>query len=240
MLADDDAVRRRLPRAGRPARGRACRRRPRRPEHGHAGHDPLARGRRAGDRRGDPRRAGLGQRHARPVGPADAHGRRHRRGPRAGAAGPRAAREDDRPRRPARVRGGDEARGQHRDLRVERGARGGARPRRGSRRSTERSPTTSSPTSAVGAPYVGYKRAAFLEPDATPVAFALDLAAKDLRPDPRPGRRGRAGPAAVEGQSRRRPDGVGRRSAAGRTSRRSRRTCGTRRPAVSQEAAGGP
>ena len=35
--------------------------------------------------------------------------------------------------------------------------------------------------SAVGAPYVGYKRAAFLEPDETPVAFALDLAAKDLR-----------------------------------------------------------
>lgn len=36
-------------------------------------------------------------------------------------------------------------------------------------------------SSAVGAPFVGYKRAAFLEPDATPVAFALDLAAKDLR-----------------------------------------------------------
>jgi 3-hydroxyisobutyrate dehydrogenase-like beta-hydroxyacid dehydrogenase len=35
--------------------------------------------------------------------------------------------------------------------------------------------------SAVGAPYVAYKRAAFLDPDATPVAFALDLAAKDLR-----------------------------------------------------------
>jgi 3-hydroxyisobutyrate dehydrogenase/2-hydroxy-3-oxopropionate reductase len=35
--------------------------------------------------------------------------------------------------------------------------------------------------SAVGAPYVGYKRAAFVEPDATPVAFALDLAEKDLR-----------------------------------------------------------
>ena len=35
--------------------------------------------------------------------------------------------------------------------------------------------------SAAGAPYVGYKRAAFLEPEATPVAFALDLAAKDLR-----------------------------------------------------------
>ena len=35
--------------------------------------------------------------------------------------------------------------------------------------------------SAVGAPYVGYKRAAFLDPEATPVAFALDLAAKDLR-----------------------------------------------------------
>ena len=36
-------------------------------------------------------------------------------------------------------------------------------------------------TSAVGAPFVGYKRAAFLDPDGTPTAFALDLAAKDLR-----------------------------------------------------------
>jgi len=35
--------------------------------------------------------------------------------------------------------------------------------------------------SAVGAPFVGYKRAAFLEPDTTPVAFAVDLAAKDLQ-----------------------------------------------------------
>jgi 3-hydroxyisobutyrate dehydrogenase/2-hydroxy-3-oxopropionate reductase len=35
--------------------------------------------------------------------------------------------------------------------------------------------------SAVGAPFVGYKRAAFVEPDTTPVAFALDLADKDLR-----------------------------------------------------------
>jgi 3-hydroxyisobutyrate dehydrogenase/2-hydroxy-3-oxopropionate reductase len=35
--------------------------------------------------------------------------------------------------------------------------------------------------SAVGAPYVGYKRAAFLEPDSTPTAFALELAEKDLR-----------------------------------------------------------
>lgn len=34
--------------------------------------------------------------------------------------------------------------------------------------------------SAVGAPYVGYKRAAFLEPDRTPAAFALALAEKDL------------------------------------------------------------
>ena len=33
---------------------------------------------------------------------------------------------------------------------------------------------------AAGAPYVGYKRAAFLDPVGTPVAFALDLAAKDL------------------------------------------------------------
>jgi 3-hydroxyisobutyrate dehydrogenase-like beta-hydroxyacid dehydrogenase len=35
--------------------------------------------------------------------------------------------------------------------------------------------------SAAGAPFVGYKRAAFLEPDTTPVAFSLDLAGKDLR-----------------------------------------------------------
>jgi 3-hydroxyisobutyrate dehydrogenase/2-hydroxy-3-oxopropionate reductase len=36
-------------------------------------------------------------------------------------------------------------------------------------------------SSAAGAPFVGYKRAAFVDPDATPTAFALDLAAKDLR-----------------------------------------------------------
>ena len=35
-------------------------------------------------------------------------------------------------------------------------------------------------TGAAGAPYVGYKRAAFLEPEATPVAFSLDLTDKDL------------------------------------------------------------
>jgi len=34
---------------------------------------------------------------------------------------------------------------------------------------------------AAGAPYLGYKRAAFLEPETTPVAFALELADKDLR-----------------------------------------------------------
>jgi len=34
--------------------------------------------------------------------------------------------------------------------------------------------------SAVAAPYVHYKRAAFERPDETPVAFSLDLAAKDL------------------------------------------------------------
>ena len=34
--------------------------------------------------------------------------------------------------------------------------------------------------SAAGAPYVAYKRAAFLDPERTPTAFALDLAAKDL------------------------------------------------------------
>jgi 3-hydroxyisobutyrate dehydrogenase-like beta-hydroxyacid dehydrogenase len=33
---------------------------------------------------------------------------------------------------------------------------------------------------AAGAPYVGYKRAAFVEPERTPVAFSLDLTDKDL------------------------------------------------------------
>ena len=35
--------------------------------------------------------------------------------------------------------------------------------------------------SAVGAPYVQYKRDAFLDPDGTPVAMTLDLASKDMR-----------------------------------------------------------
>jgi 3-hydroxyisobutyrate dehydrogenase/2-hydroxy-3-oxopropionate reductase len=35
--------------------------------------------------------------------------------------------------------------------------------------------------SAAGAPYLGYKKAAFIDPEHTPVAFSLDLAAKDLR-----------------------------------------------------------
>jgi 3-hydroxyisobutyrate dehydrogenase/2-hydroxy-3-oxopropionate reductase len=34
--------------------------------------------------------------------------------------------------------------------------------------------------SAAGAPFVGYKRAAFVDPDSTPVAFSLDLTDKDL------------------------------------------------------------
>ena len=34
--------------------------------------------------------------------------------------------------------------------------------------------------SAVGGPFVQYKRAAFVRPDETPVAFSLDLVAKDL------------------------------------------------------------
>jgi 3-hydroxyisobutyrate dehydrogenase-like beta-hydroxyacid dehydrogenase len=36
-------------------------------------------------------------------------------------------------------------------------------------------------SSAAGAPMVGYKRANFVDPDATPVAFSLALADKDLR-----------------------------------------------------------
>lgn len=36
-------------------------------------------------------------------------------------------------------------------------------------------------SSAVASPFVEYKRAAFLDPDGTPTAFALELMAKDLR-----------------------------------------------------------
>jgi len=36
-------------------------------------------------------------------------------------------------------------------------------------------------SSAVASPFVDYKRAAFLDPDGTPTAFALELMAKDLR-----------------------------------------------------------
>jgi 3-hydroxyisobutyrate dehydrogenase-like beta-hydroxyacid dehydrogenase len=36
-------------------------------------------------------------------------------------------------------------------------------------------------SSAAGAPFIGYKRDAFVAPDDAPVAFSLDLAAKDLR-----------------------------------------------------------
>ncbi len=36
-------------------------------------------------------------------------------------------------------------------------------------------------TSAAGAPYVGYKREAFVEPESAPVGFSLGLAEKDLR-----------------------------------------------------------
>ena len=60
--------------------------------------------------------------------------------------------------------------------------------------------------SAVGAPYVGYKRAAFLDPAGTPVAFALDLAAKDLRPDHRARRPARHPGAAGPCQPRPHPD----------------------------------
>lgn len=35
-------------------------------------------------------------------------------------------------------------------------------------------------SSAAGAPYIGYKRDAYLSPEGTPVAFSLDLALKDL------------------------------------------------------------
>ena len=75
---------------------------------------------------------------------------------------------------------GDEARRQHRDLRAQRARRRGAGPRRapGIDRALAYDVLAAS---AAGAPFVGYKRAAFVEPETTPVAFSLELAEKDLR-----------------------------------------------------------
>ena len=123
---------------------------------------------------------------------ADDHGRRRPGGPRARPPGPRLPRPARLPPRAPRDRRRHEARGQHGHLRAQRG--------RSQRRSSSPSATASTArlaydvlaASAVGAPYVGYKRAAFLEPDATPVAFSLALAAKDLRPHRRPRRGARA------------------------------------------------
>ena len=88
-------------------------------------------------------------------------------GPRARAAGPRAARQAHLPPRPAGRRRGHEARRQHRDLRPQRGARGGAAARRAAGIAIADAYEVIA-NSAVGAPFVGYKRAAFVEPDTTP------------------------------------------------------------------------
>ncbi len=160
MVADDDAVAalyggpdgvaRRPP----PGLGR------RRHEHGPARRRSRrsAAGVRA-PRRGHPRRARC-RAASRPtaVRRADDHGRRRGGRPRARPSGLRAAGQADLPHRAARDRRGDEARGQHGHLRAQ---------RRASRR---RSSSPSGPgstralayevlaASAVGAPFVGYKR----------------------------------------------------------------------------------
>ena len=111
---------------------------------------------------------------------ADDHGRRRGGGPRAGPAGPRSPRATRLPPRAARDRRGDEARGQHADLRAQRRRRRGPRPGRAERHrpgARLRRPRRERRRGAV----VGYKRAAFVEPETTPVAFSLALADKDLR-----------------------------------------------------------
>ena len=230
MLADDDAVRRRL-RAGRTASSPA-----RTPgsvlvdtQHGPAGHaSGRSRPTSRATRRGDPRCAGVGQRHAWPrsgqltlmVG-GDAGG------PRAGAAGPRAAREAIFHLGPLGYRCGDEARRQHGDLRAQPGAsrRGSCSPSAAGDR-PRASPTTSSPrarsarrTSATSA-----------RPSSSPTRrrsrSPLDLAAKDLRPDPD------RSPTTSGSTCRSRKvnldvirSAASAGAAASRTSRRSRRTC---------------
>ena len=182
MLADDEAVRRCLRRPGRAARrararGGGCR------------HASPCRPPRSGPCAGGARAAGAGS-STRPsraasalaeTRQADDHGRRRGGGPRARPAGPRARCATRLPPRAARHRRGDEARRQHADLRAQPGRGRGARPRRARPASSGRRAYDVLAASAAGAPFVGYKRAAFLEPETTPVAFSLDLAAKDLR-----------------------------------------------------------
>ena len=182
MLADEAGGRRGLRRARRA--GRRCAPGARSSSTCSRSRRPSLRGHEAAIRvawRGHARRPGVGQRRARRERQADADGRRRGRRPRAGPTGARGRRRDDLPPRAARERRRDEARRQHRHLRAQRGAGRGAGPRRARPASIARAAYDVLAASAVGAPYVGYKRAAFLDPEATPVAFSLDLAAKDLR-----------------------------------------------------------
>ena len=85
--------------------------------------------------------------------------------PRARPARPGAAGQGDLPPRAAGHRRGDEARRQHRDLRAQRGPLRGRWSWRSWPGSTASAAYDVLAASAVGAPYVGYKRAAFLDPD---------------------------------------------------------------------------
>ena len=181
MVADDAAVRELFAGPDGIAAGLASRRGRGGHEHRPARHDPGGRAGRPGARRRHPRRAGLGQRLVGPGGRADDHGRRRGGRPRAGPAGPRLPRAAGLPPRSARRRRGDEARGQ-------RGRSSGSTGR--SRRGSSWPSATGIDralaydvfaASAAGAPLVDYKRANFVEPETTPVAFSLDLAEKDLR-----------------------------------------------------------
>ena len=95
----------------------------------------------------------------------------------------------DLPPRPARHRRGDEARRQHGHLRPQRGPRRGARPRRAGRR-RPRHRLRRLAASAVGAPFVGYKRAAFVDPESTP-SRSRSTSPRRTSADHRAGRRGR-------------------------------------------------
>ena len=82
--------------------------------------------------------------------------------------------------RPARRRRHDEARRQRVVHALNQAAVRGAGARREGRRRPRARPTRCSPRARSAAPFVHYKRAAFEHPDDTPVAFTLDLVAKDL------------------------------------------------------------
>ena len=146
---------------------------------------------RPGAGRGHPRRARVGQRVAGRDGPAEHHGRWRGRDPGAGTAGARRARGACHPHgcrwaaaRPSSCASTPSSSGSTSRW-----------PRRWCSRSAAGVDRAAAYdvflNSAIAAPFVRYKRAAFVHPESTPVAFSVDARHQGPRPRHRPRDRGR-------------------------------------------------